>query len=104
MKLTCCSDVFFPICHITLTSLDYRTQPMWLSRQCCPLLGCKISHCCGDEGMFPGEIGLKRLLEAGELGRTTLQANCIAVPVNFQDLSDPVHRSNTNICFRMGMG
>ena len=59
MKLTFCSDVFFPFYHITLTSLDYRTQPMWLSRRCYPLLGCRISHCCGDEGRFPGAESLK---------------------------------------------
>ena len=29
-------------------------------------------------------MGLKRLLEAGEFGRRTLQTNDIVVPVNFQ--------------------
>lgn len=46
-------------------------------------------------------MGLRRLLEAGELGRRTLQAKDIAMPANFQDLGFPVHMSKTNICFKM---
>lgn len=49
-------------------------------------------------------MSLKRLLEAAELRKRTLKANDMAVPVNFQDLSFSVHKSNTNICFRTVMG
>lgn len=46
---------------------------------------------------------LQRLLEAGELGRRTLQANAIAMLVNFQDLRFSIYTSKTNTGFKMVM-
>lgn len=48
-------------------------------------------------------MGLRRLIEAGKLGRRTLLGNDTAMPVNFQDLGFPVHMSKANICFKMVM-
>lgn len=52
MKLTFCSDVFFSTLSHHRTSLDCRTQPKELSKQCSWQIGHRISHCWGDEGRF----------------------------------------------------